>query len=301
MWMAEFFFSALLDAVLLSTHENSSGLVSDCATCLIIKYSWSPIYFIQKYIEPKFSWVLCVRVYSIILCCVLFEFSFAINRSFLLFWTQYHYQLMRTVLALSVISQLVISLSNIHDHPYIPFKNISHRSSVGSCACEFTVLFSVVFYLVIPEHKFEFSFAINRIHNKRELADIDRSRAIKASNKYVFSTKFGNEGPYLRCQGQSRSHQSGTVRFCKRTINVYRNTRRYVIENHNVQRVHKLNKCIVRSDVSSLELFYGNNGILSRLSMAEIFHCLSPRFDRTVLTRFEGSATDKFINHTSLN
>jgi hypothetical protein len=51
-----------------------------------------------------------------------------------------------------------------------------------------------VFYLVIPEHKFEFSFVINSIHNKRELADIVRRRAIKyifdASNKYVFSTKF---------------------------------------------------------------------------------------------------------------
>ena len=33
-WMAEFFPSTLMETVLLSTHENSSDLANDCATCI---------------------------------------------------------------------------------------------------------------------------------------------------------------------------------------------------------------------------------------------------------------------------
>jgi hypothetical protein len=74
---------------------------------------------------------------------------------------QLHVKITRTALTLTAIAQLVVPVLNIHNHIHIPFENILKRSSVGSCACEFTVLFSVVFYLVIPEHKSDFSFVIN--------------------------------------------------------------------------------------------------------------------------------------------
>lgn len=123
----------------------------------------------------------------------------------------------------------------------ITVKNILSRGSIESSACcEFTVLFSVVFCLVKPEHKFDFSLVINRLPNKRKLADSARRSATKIYSDITNMVRFLSRswpevtGPHPRCQGQSCSHHSWRVRFTEAMKNFYGTIRRYITEDHNV-------------------------------------------------------------------